>query len=241
MAWYKNAQGQPVWVADTPTATPVGPRNPRLPAQVQGDILGNANTAATTGRTRVQTQGDMIDNRTKAATQAAMIAKARAEAIAAENAARGLTPEIMQQNKQRAASLSVIDDTLNQMQRQYEQNFRGNGGVSGRGRLSEIIPAKIPFTDITINSPNARFNNLGSRAGALFKPLIAPGAKDADAASEYEKKVMPFLPSAGNSDAEIEDKIRQLRLLRNQLAGIEVAPKKQQPAAPVIDFNHWGQ
>ena len=240
MGWYRDPQGRPVQLPDRPAVTPVGPRNPRLPAQVKGDILGNANTAATTGRTVVQTRGDQIDNATKAATQAALIRKAQADAIAAENAARGLTPEIMQQIKQRNNSLSVIDDTLNQIQRQYEQNFKGAGGLSGRGRIQEILPAKIPFTGVTINSPNARFNNLGSRAGAMFKPLIAPGAKDADAASEYEKKVIPFLPSAGNSDAEIEDKIRQLRLLRNQLAGIKVAPKVQK-SAPVIDFNHWGQ
>ena len=95
MGWYRDPQGRPVQLPDRPAVTPVGPRNPRLPAQVKGDILGNANTAATTGRTVVQTRGDQIDNATKAATQAAIIRKAQADAKAAENAARVITPETM--------------------------------------------------------------------------------------------------------------------------------------------------
>lgn len=238
MAWYKNAQGQPVWVEDKPSVTPVGPRNPRLPAQVQGDILGNANTAATTGRTVVQTRGDQIDNQTKAATQAAMIAKAKADALAAQNTARGITPEFVQQQMNARKALAPLGSIIDDLQKQYEQNFKGNGGTSGRGVLAEIMPGSV--FGRTVNSANDVFNSTAMRAGPFIKPFVAPGGKDADAAAEYQQKVMPFIPQAGDSDAKIESKINQLRALYNRYMGVKTAPKKQ-TQAQVIDFNHWGQ
>lgn len=238
MAWYKNAQGQPVWVADKPAVTPVGPRNPRLPAQVQGDILGNANTAATTGRTVVQTRGDLIDNQTKAATQSALIRKAQADAQAAENAAKGITPEYMQQQAMQRKAMAPLGPLIDDLQRQYERNFKGNGGTSGRGVLAEIMPGSV--FGRTVNSANDVFNSTAMRTGPFIKPFVAPGGKDADAASEYQQKVMPFIPQAGDSDAKIESKINQLRALYNRYMGVKTAPKKQ-TQAQVIDFNHWGQ
>lgn len=238
MAWYKDAQGKPVWVADAPAVTPVGPRNPRLPAQVQGDILGNANTAATTGRTVVQTRGDLIDNQTKAATQAALIAKAQADAKAAQNAANGITPEYMQQQAMQRKAMAPLGPLIDDLQRQYERNFKGNGGTSGRGVLAEIMPGSV--FGRTVNSANDVFNSTAMRTGPFIKPFVAPGGKEADAASEYQQKVMPFIPQAGDSDAKIESKINQLRALYNRYMGVKTAPRKQ--AAPqVIDFNHWGQ
>ena len=238
MAWYKNAQGQPVWVEDKPSVTPVGPRNPRLPAQVQGDILGNANTAATTGRTVVQTRGDQIDNATKAATQQAIIAKANADALTAQNTARGITPEFLQQQMNTRKALAPLGSIIDDLQRQYERNFRGSGGTSGRGVLAEILPGSIMGR--TVNSANDVFNSTAMRAGPFIKPFVAPGGKDADAAAEYQQKVMPFIPQAGDSDAKIESKINQLRALYNRYMGVKTAPKKQ-TQAQVIDFNHWGQ
>jgi len=238
MAWYKNAQGQPVWVEDKPSVTPVGPRNPRLPAQVQGDILGNANTAATTGRTVVQTRGDLIDNQTKAATQSALIRKAQADAQAAENAAKGITPEYMQQQAMQRKAMAPLGPLIDDLQRQYERNFKGNGGTSGRGVLAEIMPGSV--FGHTVNSANDVFNSTAMRTGPFIKPFVAPGGKDADAASEYQQKVMPFIPQAGDSDAKIESKINQLRALYNRYMGVKSAPAKK-PASQVIDFNHWGQ
>jgi len=238
MAWYKNAQGQPVWVEDKPSVTPVGPRNPRLPAQVQGDILGNANTAATTGRTVVQTRGDQIDNATKAATQQAIIAKANADALTAQNTARGITPEFLQQQMNTRKALAPLGSIIDDLQRQYERNFRGSGGTSGRGVLAEILPGSIMGR--TVNSANDVFNSTAMRAGPFIKPFVAPGGKDADAAAEYQQKVMPFIPQAGDSDAKIESKINQLRALYNRYMGVKSAPAKK-PASQVIDFNHWGQ
>jgi hypothetical protein len=223
-------------------------RNPRLPAQVQGDILGNAQTGASTVRTKVQTVGDNIDNATKSATQSAVVAKAKsdaakaaADAIAAANAARGLSPEVMAQNAQRRAALPTIDAGLKEFRDIYNHSFKGGGGSSGRGRMAEYMPSKV--FGMTTNTDNALLDNVGSRLGAMFKPLIAPGSKDADAAAEYERKVVPFLPQHGDSDPELESKYAALYALRNQMLGVNTAQRaaKAAPAnnGPVIDFNHW--
>ncbi len=198
----------------------------------------SAAQAATTGRTVVQTRGDMIDNQTKAATQAALIAKAQADAKAAQNAANGITPEYMQQQATQRKAMAPLGPLIDDLQRQYERNFKGNGGTSGRGVLAEVMPGSV--FGRTVNSANDVFNSTAMRTGPFIKPFVAPGGKDADAASEYQQKVMPFIPQAGDSDAKIESKINQLRALYNRYMGVKSAPKKQ-ASAPVIDFNHWGQ
>ncbi len=198
----------------------------------------SAAQAATTGRTVVQTRGDEIDNETKRRTQAAMIAKAQSDAQAAWNAAHGITPEYMQQQAMQRKAMAPLGPLIDDLQRQYEQNFKGNGGTSGRGVLAEIMPGSV--FGRTVNSANDVFNSTAMRTGPFIKPFVAPGGKDADAASEYQQKVMPFIPQAGDSDAKIESKINQLRALYNRYMGVKSAPKKQ-ASAPVIDFNHWGQ
>ena len=198
----------------------------------------SAAQAATTGRTVVQTRGDLIDNQTKAATQSALIRKAQADAQAAENAAKGITPEYMQQQAMQRKAMAPLGPLIDDLQRQYERNFKGNGGTSGRGVLAEIMPGSV--FGRTVNSANDVFNSTAMRTGPFIKPFVAPGGKDADAASEYQQKVMPFIPQAGDSDAKIESKINQLRALYNRYMGVKSAPAKK-PASQVIDFNHWGQ
>lgn len=188
MAWYKNAQGQPVWVADKPAVTPVGPRNPRLPAQVQGDILGNANTAATTGRTVVQTRGDLIDNQTKAATQSAQIRKANAEAAAAENAVKGITPEIMQQRAARLAQLNAVNK---QLRKTWDAFSKGPGKTKGMSGLADYNPWL---------APNAEFNT----AGAGLVHMAQNAFRTPGVGSQSDQELMAMIaadqPRAGDVD-----------------------------------------
>lgn len=219
-----------------PSVRPIGPRNSRLPAQIRGDVLGNAQTQANTGRTVVQTRGDQIDNDTKRAIQADVIRKARADAQAAQNAANGITPELLAQRQQQRKNMAPLLGIINDLEGQYNRNFRGNGGTSGRGRITEYMPDKL--FGRTVNPENDLFNSTAMRAGPFIKGMLFPGGKDTDAAAEYQQKIMPFLPSAGDADSTIESKIKQLRSLYNAAMGVKTSTPKAQA---VIDFEHWGR
>ena len=194
------------------------PANPLKVREMQGQIGA---TGANTTRTVVQTQGDLIDNRTKAATQAALIAKARAEALNAQNTANGMTPENIYQNQQRTKNMSALNDIIGSLTNQYEQNFRGNGGSSGRGVMAELVPGSI--FGVPVNSTNQLFDSTAMRAGPFIKSLLFPGSKDTDAAAEYQQKIMPFIPQSRDSDEVITDKIKQLRNLYNKQMNVKMS------------------
>lgn len=214
------------------------PADPRFPYQAPLAAGQVANTNANTGRTVVQTQGDITDNQTKKATQPYAIQKARNEAM-------GLSPEIIAARKDKAVSLNNFGGIIDDLENQYRQSFKGAGGTSGRGRFAEWLPGNLMGR--TVNEANDRFNSAGNQAGSFITNILGLGAKGTDAAAEYERKVVPFLPQAGDSDAKIEDKLKRLRALHAEQArsiGMALprapanAPRK---AAPVIDFNKWGK
>ncbi|MEN9932959.1 MAG: hypothetical protein RIS17_1532 [Pseudomonadota bacterium] len=200
-----------------------------------------ANTNANTGRTKVQTQGDITDNQTKRATQPAVVREANAKAAAAEVAAAAAAAERDGKRKQ----LDEFGNIINSLTDQYYKSFKGAGGSSGRGRLAEYLPAAGPFGK-SLNSTNNLFDSTAKRAGPFLKPVLFPGGKDTDAASEYQQKIMPFIPQSGDDDETMADKIKQLRRIyegQAKAAGLPPrttagAPRKQ---APVIDFNQWGK
>lgn len=201
-------------------------KGPAAKADLTGKNLGNAKTAQ---ELELDRKKFTLDQQKYALDQE----KAGREAS-------GISPAYLEAQRLRKESLPVIDQQLAEFRDIYGQYFKGAGGSSRRGRLAEIMPSKI--LGRTVNEANAQMDNVGSRLGAMFKPLIAPGSKDADAASEYEKKVIPFLPRAGDSDAELEKKYATLYALRNQMAGtpLKSAPRKQKQST-VIDFNDWGK
>lgn len=213
------------WEIDWNQPRPViqGRPDPRLPGQIQGDAVGNT-------RTVVQTQGDRIDNSTKVATQAPTIRKVTAEAVSAENTANGLTPEVRRTLQDRYTALQQLSPIIDDLGKQYEKNFRGsrpgfmNGGTGNRlmGSLSEIMPESIgiPFTDysITTNPQNHRFNETARQAGAQVKSILGLTGTESNSAAEYNQKVMPYLPRAGDDDETIAAKLGRLRqMYRTQL------------------------
>lgn len=219
----------------------VGTADPRIP-------LAMENTQAQTGRTVTQTRGDQIDNATKAQTSPYVVQKARADALAAEKTARGLTPELQQQAQGKLSALANLEDVLTDLEGQYARNFKGQPLTRGFG-LTELVPGKvtIPFTgfSLPISPTNNKFNSTGLRAGPFIQSILGLGSKEADAAAEYERKVLPFIPQANDDDTTIASKLGQMRrFLERQRAGTQKqlgikaspmpAPKKQ---SRVIDFN----
>lgn len=223
MGWYRDPQGRPVQLPDRPAVTPVGPRNPRLPAQVQGDILGNANTAATTGRTVVQTRGDQIDNATKAATQAALIRKAQADAQAAENAARGITPETMQQKATKLAQLNTINK---QLRKTWDAFAKGPGKTKGMSGLADYNPYL---------SQNAVFNTEGAglidMAQNAFRTPGTGGQSDKELAALVEASK----PRSGDRDEAAMAKMGNVETRLSEaykMLGVPYEPYRPQ------GFNH---
>jgi len=210
------------------------PANLLMLREMQGQIGA---TGANTTRTVVQTQGDLIDNRTKAATQAALIAKAKAEALQAQNSAAGMTPENIYENQQRTKNMAALNDIIGSLTNQYEHNFKGSGGASNRGTLAELMPGSV--FGVPVNSTNQLFDSTAMRAGPFIKSLLFPGSKDTDAAAEYMQKIMPFIPQSHDSDAVIEDKIKQLRDLYSKQMGLKVG-NKPAPASNVIHYDSNG-
>lgn len=134
---------------------------------------------------------------------------------------------------------------INSLTDQYYKNFKGRGGSSQRGVLAELMPGNL--FGRTINSENDKFNSTAMRAGPFLMSIMFPNAKATDAAAEYQQKVMPFIPKAGDSDAVIADKIKQLRrIYEGQMKAIGGSPARTTANAPrkqpkVIDFNQWGK
>lgn len=234
-------------------AVPVGPPNPRLPAQVQGDILGNR-------RTQTQTIGDALQNAINQATLQAQIRQRNAQAVQAEadaQAARmralGITPERLGQLKDRDTAINNLERLTADMERQYQQNFRGKpaGRLFG---LTELLPGWM-------NEDNQRFTNAGNRAGAFISSILGIQGKEADAAAEYERKIVPYLPQASDRDGTIEDKLRMLndfinaqRSSTNAALGRPAQParrssldrppdrrQQQQARSRVVDFSQYGR
>jgi len=219
-------------------ATQVTPNRPGSEYQVPKAGADLDNTRASTGRTVVQTQGDLTDNAIKRATQAAAIAKANAEAVSAQHNAQGLTPEIIQQQKQRAKDMESLGAIINSLTDQYNRSFKGAGGSSGRGIIAEVLPGTLPF-GLPGNKTNNLFDSTAMRAAPFVKSMLFPGSKDTDAAAEYQQKIMPFIPQHNDPDETIADKIKQLRGLYARQMGhpIPAPPAPQRTGNRSISFN----
>jgi hypothetical protein len=148
----------------------------------------SAAQAATTGRTVVQTRGDMIDNQTKAATQAALIAKAQADAQAAENAAKGITPEIMQQRAARLAQLNAINK---QLRKTWDAFAAGPGKTKGISGLADYNP---------FLAPNATFNTAGAGLIDMAQNAFRTPGQGGQSDKELAALVEASKPRAGDVD-----------------------------------------
>lgn len=173
----------------------------------------------------------------------------RSQATAEQNAALARQQQDAQlraaqtEQARNRAQWDEFGGIINSLTDQYHKNFKGRGGSSQRGYLAELMPGNI--FGRTINSANDTFNSTAMRAGPFLMSIMFPNAKATDAAAEYQQKVMPFIPKAGDSDEVMADKINQLRrIYQGQLKATGGAPAtanapRKQPK--VIDFNQWGK
>jgi hypothetical protein len=184
---------------------PIGPQDPRLPYQAP---QAEADLAAKRTSTAKTAQDMQLDPRRLAIQE-------RNAGIAAQDAAtkqqqQALAQRQAQQERARTtAQWDEFGNIINSLTDQYNENFKGDGGSSRRGRFAEFVPGNI--LGYTTNDANDRFNSTAMRAGPFLKSVLFPGSKDTDAAAEYKQKIMPFLPQASDSDGKIADKIKQLR------------------------------
>lgn len=186
MPYIRNKRtGETVFVPDQPQQ--VAAPNP---LKVQGAQAGVESTQAGAARARGQESRDAALfelNRRKLVAEAA---KAEADAKASSDAARGLAkPDSARRAtlSDRMTALRNLEGVLSDLEKQYVSGFKG--GKRGFG-LGELLPEWASPT-------NQKFNSTAMRAGPFIQSILGLGSKEADAAAEYERKVMPFIPRAG--------------------------------------------
>lgn len=217
MPYLRNKRtGETVFVPDGPQQ--VAAPNP---LKVQGARAGVEST-------QVGTQGKVLDNTITKATLKDVVRKTKAEADkaeadakAAQDAARGFAkPDSVRRAtlSDRMTALKNLETVLADLEGQYVRNFQGQKPSRGFG-LAELLPEWASGT-------NQKFNSTALRAGPFIQSILGLGSKEADAAAEYEKKVMPFIPRAGGlgsgfipnpeHDETTESKLKMMNDFLNQ-------------------------
>lgn len=205
MGWYKDASGKPVWVADAaPQGVPIGPQDPAMASRApQADAnVRKTNADIQNDRTRLNQEQERLRLAQEQAARADMMAgkSAQATQFAQQVANRPL--------QDKSAALDNLSGIVSDLRNQYNQNFKGQPASRWFG-AKELIPGSV--MGIPINPTNQKFNSTGLRAGPFIQSILGLGGKDTDAAAEYERKVMPFIPKANDSDEVIASKINQLQ------------------------------
>lgn len=218
-------------------AIPGGEKDPNYIRQVKGIETG------------IDTAGQIAAARVKAALDAQNQARLQQQkaAIDAAQAARNrqanvntLTPEMAGDLKTRLAAMGELQKRLNEMKGMYAKNFQGQPASRGFG-LTEMLPE---FMSPTVQD----FNQKGRRMGPIITSVLGLGSKNTDAATEYQQKVVPFIPQASNFDGTTEDKFRDIQsmintqnaLVRKQLGlpPLRAAkPDPKQAPAKVVNFH----
>lgn len=194
---------------------PIGPRNPRLPAQVQGDILGNGQTVASTTKTYADIQNDNERLRLEH------------QRLVADMAAKGLNPDGSpipgwkpQADKPPVAEQGTIDATtrakaINQfnganmlggVQADLQKSFdAGPGKTSGIAGLLDFLPTQT----------NQQFNRASDAGrGTVFQALNLIGGQG-NTQQEAQMWTGPYIPRAGDYDATIKDSMGRLGTMRD--------------------------
>lgn len=163
------------------------------------DARNAANDAARIGHDNVRLQADLIKNglRIGRGGQLEPIPNWRPPAGAETTAAR--TGAL----RDRVTAMSNLEATLREVEQLYNRDFKGRP-VSRLGGLSEYVPGMF-------NQRNETFNSASQRLGPFIQSILGLSGKEADAAAEYERKVMPFIPRSDYRDETNESKINQLR------------------------------
>ena len=193
---------------------PLSPADPTTPlkveqlrGQISGQGISRAKAAAELNRLNATAPYD-------ARKAAADAAKAEAEAVAAKRAAgrNGLTAAQAQDAQDKLSSLSIMDKTLADLRKQYEDNFKGKGiqSVAERFAPGWMRPANPVF--------NARANQLS----AFIADALGLSSKQFDTPQEQQRFVGSFIPQSSDTDEEIEAKLNALEeIARNGRRNIE--------------------
>lgn len=207
--WETDAQGKPVrLLTQAQGGTQMGQPDALRPVQVRQAEVGIPNTQENTRRTRVQTQGDIIDNQVKGATQQALIDKARAEAAKAAAEAivaqRGANNPALSDDQRKAmmtrATLESIVPRLNRAQELYRQDV----APENAGNL-------FGLADMFTTPTTGRFDTVGEQISDLgLAAFRVPGV---GAQSDYEAKAFAAAnkPNTSNWDSSIEEKFANMR------------------------------
>lgn len=105
--------------------------------------------------------------------------------------------------RDRVTAMSNLENTLREVEDLYNRDFKGQP-INRFGGLSEYVPGMF-------NQKNETFNSASQRLGPFIQSILGLSGKEADAAAEYERKVMPFIPRSDYRDETNESKLRQLR------------------------------
>jgi hypothetical protein len=117
--------------------------------------------------------------------------------------------QITRQNELRdkLSAMKNLEANLIAMEDQYRNNLAGQPMSRGFG-LSEFLPDFM-------SADNQKFNKLAKQTGPYIMSILGMSGKATDAAAEYEKKVMPFIPKASDMDSTNAQTLKNLRDMLN--------------------------
>jgi len=222
--------------------TQIAPADPRLPAQVQSAQLGNRKAAQDIGIDAAANNRADIELKAKLYSMGLQLDQNGSLApIQNWKPVKGADTQRAAQLRDRVTAMTNLSGVLKDLQGQYDRNFKGAPANRLFG-LTEMLPG-------VASAKNQTFNDSALRAGPFIQSILGLTGKESDAAAEYERKVMPFIPSAGKFDDTNESKLRNLwDFLQTQRAatygelGVPVPRygKKKQQANTVMHFDKDG-
>jgi len=232
--WEKYGRGS------SPQSIPIGPQDPTMPYRAPGAVADINQSQASTARTNQQiAQENALFNARKRSLEAEAAQK-EFTLRQAQQPGAGLNPVQRQQLNDRSTAMNNLEGVLQDMESQYKQNFQGYA-PPGRwlGALGEMLPGSV--LGIPVNSANQKFNSTALRAGPFIQSILGLSGKEADAAAEYERKVMPFIPKSNEADATTESKLKQLRdFLSSQRANVSSQLGNAPPRRPQSATTWYG-
>lgn len=175
---------------------PLGPPNPKLPGEVQGQALSNTKTADEIRRARALEEAQ----RRKAVAEAAM---AEQNLRKSQSPAAAINPEAAGKARERMNQAILFRQQLQEVNRLWKETQQG-GGVGG---IMEYFPTPA----------NKQFDKAASGLKALARTLFkTPG----DQMTEFEgKPIMDMIPDRWSFDKANIQSINQLdRLAREIIA-----------------------
>lgn len=211
--WEVDAQGNPVRLVQSAS------QQPQMPADPTFDYKGPQAAA--------QAQNTGATAQVNSATIPAQIAKAQADATAAQRGSQtaglgegmmwgpdgrtavaipgytrqGLSPEVRQKALAQWESAQTLDNTINELEKLYKE---GPGATHGAMAIEDYLPT----------TANERFNTAANAARGIVRNALGLTGGEANTAAEAQMNLGAYIPQASNRDKTIEDSLGRLRRLR---------------------------